>query len=235
MNGLALQVQQVLERPARGRSLCLPGQARRPDKDPLALRHRHVALRQEAGVRPVHLADAGPGSGVDLRGPTRLHAGWHRLAEPSAHLAAAGRGLNRPAAAEKILSLLHSVASGAIGIVLETGGDDRFHPRSGRHRRTPRRAAGRAGSPTPCRAACLRGGGDDRSPQAADRQDATRGVWRLVRAWAQAAGPARAATGGDRGRGGRGRGGDRGQHAARRHQAAADTRQAGAGSVSGAR
>ena len=57
MNTLALLVQEALQaRSSRRRSLRVPRQERQADQDSLARWHRHVALRQAAGARPLHLA-----------------------------------------------------------------------------------------------------------------------------------------------------------------------------------
>ena len=92
MNGLALLVQEHAQaRPARRRSLRLPGAARRSDQDRLARRDRAVALRQAAGPGPVRLAVDGGRGGCADGGAAGLHAGRDRLAQPAAHLAAGQR------------------------------------------------------------------------------------------------------------------------------------------------
>ena len=86
MNGLALQVQEVLGRDRMSAiSMFLRG-ARRADQDYLARRDRHVALREAARTWPIrgrHRPTGRSRSG----GAAGLYAGRHRLAKPAAYLA----------------------------------------------------------------------------------------------------------------------------------------------------
>ena len=74
--------------PSWWRPLRVPRTQRLADKDSLARRDRHVALRQTAGARPVHLAVAGRRNDRDHPVAVGLYARRHRLEEPNPNLAA---------------------------------------------------------------------------------------------------------------------------------------------------
>jgi hypothetical protein len=83
MNGLALQVQQALQRdPHMGDIYCFRGK-----RGDLLKIFRHVALCEAVGTRTVHLANADRRRRCDYRGAARLYAGRNRLEEPATNVA----------------------------------------------------------------------------------------------------------------------------------------------------
>ena len=75
MNSLAVQVQEALGRdPHAGDLYVFRGKRGHLIKILWHDGHRHVAVRQAAGARPVHLAVAGRRHGRDHRGAAGLHA-----------------------------------------------------------------------------------------------------------------------------------------------------------------
>jgi transposase len=94
MQSLALQVQEGLKRdPHAGDLYVFRGRSGSLIK---ILWHdgRHVALRQAAGARQVHLAGRHFRCHLDLGFAACLHAGRHRLAKPPAHVASHGGWLS---------------------------------------------------------------------------------------------------------------------------------------------
>ena len=100
MNGLALQVQEALQRdPHVGDLFVFRGCARRPDQDPLARRPRAITLRQAAGARSICVATkrcraivrracARGTRGVDFCSPACVSPVRDRLAQPGADVPA---------------------------------------------------------------------------------------------------------------------------------------------------
>jgi transposase len=93
MNGLALQVQQVLGRDPHAGDLYV-FRGLRGDLIKIVWHDGiGIALRQAVGARPVHLAVAGRRDRRDQRGAVSLHARRDRLEEPGSHLASRGGGV----------------------------------------------------------------------------------------------------------------------------------------------
>jgi hypothetical protein len=89
MNGLALQVQQALQRdPHMGDIYCFRGK-----RGDLLKIFRHVALCEAVGTRTVHLANADGWGRFHYSGATRLYARRNRLEESAMNLAAGTGGI----------------------------------------------------------------------------------------------------------------------------------------------
>jgi transposase len=88
MNGLALQVQQSLNRDPHAGDVYVSAAAEQSLEDPFARRPWHVALRQAAGMRTIHLAIASRWRRRYHGGAAWLHARRHRLAASAKDLAA---------------------------------------------------------------------------------------------------------------------------------------------------
>jgi hypothetical protein len=87
MNGLALQVQEALQRDPHAGDLYVFRGAR-GNLNSLARRPWHVAVCQEVGEGPVHLAIAGRRGDRISAFAARLHARRNRLAEPGPYFPA---------------------------------------------------------------------------------------------------------------------------------------------------
>jgi transposase len=74
MNSLAVQIQEGSGRDPHAGDLCVFRGTRSPDQDSLARRHRHVAVRETAGARPLHLAIAGQACPGEGRGAVAITA-----------------------------------------------------------------------------------------------------------------------------------------------------------------
>jgi len=119
--GLALLVQEQLKSDPHGGHLFV-FRGRRGDLiKVMARRAGRVPVLQAARARTLHLADTERGSGEDLAGAARLHAGRHRLARTAAHVAAAGRGMAARASVRRPVWQRRLVLRIIISTLIEAG------------------------------------------------------------------------------------------------------------------